>query len=353
MSGTPRPDGTPPEVVTVGEPLIQLCPPRGRRLGTTDSLELHLAGAEMNVAVGLARLGHRSAFVSRVGTDPLGDRILEELRAAGVDVSAVRRDPRRPTGVYFKDHDGHRTGVHYYREGSAAAAMGPADLSGVPAGPRWFHVTGITAALSPSCAELLEGLLAARPSGTRVSFDVNHRAGLWPDGSAGEALLALARRADLVFVGRDEAAGLWGTDTVADVRRLLPDVPALVVKDAGTGATSVCGERVTTVPALPVHVVEPVGAGDAFAAGYLSAVLGDAGARTALRYGHLFAARALLSVADQVDPPPPDLLAAATDRDDGWWGGSALLDHPYLRAPQPPREAPVPRAPLVVDRREA
>jgi 2-dehydro-3-deoxygluconokinase len=324
-----------PEIVSLGEPLVQLSPPSGRRLQTTGALEVHTAGAEMNVAVGLARLGHRSAFVGRVGDDPFGARILDELRSAGVDVSAVRQDPRRPTGVYLKDHDGTGTSVYYYREGSAAAAMCPADLGSVPAGPRWLHVSGITAALSPSCAELLEALLGDRPGRVRVSFDVNHRPSLWQSARAARVLLDLARRADLVFVGRDEAAELWGTGSVEDVRRLLPEVPAVVVKDAGAGATSMRGSRVTTVRSLPVRVVEAVGAGDAFAAGYLSATLGQTDERTALRWGHLFAARALLSVADQVEPPPPDLLAEAARRDDSWWCGPELMRHAYLRGRVP------------------
>jgi 2-dehydro-3-deoxygluconokinase len=245
----------------------------------------------------------------------------------------VRQDPHRPTGIYLKDHDGtrSRTSVYYYREGSAAAAMSPADLDFAAANPRWFHVTGVTAALSPSCAQLLDALLESRPGRARISFDVNHRAALWPAAEAGPVLLNLARRADLVFVGRDEAAELWGTGSAEDVRRLLPDVPAVVVKDAGAGATSMCGRQVTTVRSLPVRVVEAVGAGDAFAAGYLSAILGRTDERTALRWGHLFAARALLSVADQVEPPPPELLAEAARRDDAWWCGPELMRHAYLR----------------------
>jgi 2-dehydro-3-deoxygluconokinase len=320
----------PPDVVSLGEPLVQLSPPSGRTLQATGTLEVHTAGAEMNVALGLARLGHRSAFVGRVGEDPFGARILDELRSAGVDVSGVRQEPLLPTGIYLKDHDRTATSVYYYREGSAAAAMSPADLGSVPASPSWFHVSGITAALSPSCAALLDALLEDRPGRARVSFDVNHRPGLWPPRRAGQVLLALARRADLVFVGRDEAAELWGTGSADDVRRLLPDVPAVVVKDAGAGATSMRGAQVTTVRSLPVEVVEAVGAGDAFAAGYLSATLGETDERTALRWGHLFAARALLSVADQVEPPPPDLLAEAARREDSWWCGPELMRHAYL-----------------------
>ena len=330
------------DVVTLGEPLLQLSPPSGCGLQATGTLEVHTAGAEMNVAVGLARLGHRSAFVGRVGTDPFGARVLSELRSAGVDVSGVRQDPRRPTGIYLKDHGPTGTSVYYYREGSAASAMGPADLGTVTAPTRWIHLTGITAALSDSCAALLDELLSTRPGRARISFDVNHRRLLWPTARAGRVLLDLARRADLVFVGRDEAAELWGTHSAEDVRRLLPDVPVLVVKDAAVGATTIRGDRVTTVPSLLVRVVEAVGAGDAFAAGYLSATLADADERTALRWGHLFAARTLLTVADQADPPPPALLADAAHREDSWWCGEELVQHSYLRGRRIPLAAAAP-----------
>lgn len=310
---------------------MQLSPPRGGRLEVAGTLEVHTAGAEMNVAVGLARLGHRSAFVSRVGADPFGARIVNELRGAGVDVSNVREDPHRPTGIYVKDYDGARTSMYYYREGSAAAGMSSTDVPSLPVGPRWFHVTGITAALSPTCAALLDDLLAPRPDRVAVSFDVNYRPSLWSATQAAPALLGFARRADLVFVGRDEASALWGAGDADDVWRLLPDVPRLVVKDAAVGATSIRGDDFVTVPSLRVPVVEPVGAGDAFAAGYLSATLDAADERTALRGGHLFAAGALLTVADQVEPPPPELLTAAGRHDDSWWENTALLEHPYLR----------------------
>jgi len=102
--------------------------------------------------------------------------------------------------------------------------------------------------------------------------------------------------------------------------------------DAAVAAASLCGRQVTPVPSLPVFVVEAVGAGDAFAAGYPSSPLAGTDERTALRAGHLFAAHALLSVADQVEPPPPDPLADAADRDDAWWGGADRLQHPHLRS---------------------
>jgi 2-dehydro-3-deoxygluconokinase len=137
-----------------------------------------------------------------------------------------------------------------------------------------------------------------------LSFDVNHRPSLWQQGAAAPALLALARRCDLVFVGLDEADALWGCDTPAHVRAVLPEPARLVVKDGDIGATefdTVDGAELTTfVPAIATEVVEPVGAGDAFAAGYLAALLNGADAAARLRAGHERARLVLLSTSDFV-----------------------------------------------------
>jgi 2-dehydro-3-deoxygluconokinase len=171
----------------------------------------------------------------------------------------------------------------------------------------------------------LETLLVGRdgraPGGPVVSFDVNHRPALWRDGRADAArsLLTLARAADLVFVGRDEAETLWGTARPDDIAGALGSVPVVVVKDAEYGATSYAHGVRTFVPSLPTKVVEPVGAGDAFAAGYLAGVLEDRDERSRLRLGHL-AAAAALRTRDDVPVMPP---RAKTDRclaldDDAW-----------------------------------
>ena len=235
-----------------------LSPPDARPLAEQSVLSMAIGGAESNVACGLAGLGHRAAWLSRPGDDPFARRILAELTARGVDVSAVETDPERPTGVYFKDPGPDHTRTHYYRGGSAASRMGP-ELARRPAlhQARVVHVSGVAAALSDSCARLLEAILVGRngrvPGGPVVSFDVNHRPALWQDGSATAArsLLALARAADIVFVGRDEAEALWGTARPDDIAGLLGPAPVVVVKDAEHGATSYVGGVPTFVPSLP------------------------------------------------------------------------------------------------------
>ncbi|MFH8494715.1 sugar kinase [Streptomyces coeruleorubidus] len=299
-----RAEHTAADVVCLGETMAVLSPPDDRPLADQSALRLSVGGAESNVACGLAALGHRAAWLSRVGDDAFGQRVRAELAARGVEVGAVAVDPVRPTGVYFKDPGPDATRPLYYRSGSAAAHMGP-ELARAPElrGPRIVHVSGITAALSDSCARLLEDIVVHRtpwdPAAARpvVSFDVNHRPALWRGrgADAAPALRDLARAADLVFVGRDEAEALWGTSHPDDIASLLAPAPLVVVKDAEHGATSYAAGRATFVPAPAVEVVEPVGAGDAFAAGYLSGVLKDADEESRLRRAHLSAATALRS----------------------------------------------------------
>ncbi|WP_228022597.1 sugar kinase [Streptomyces acidicola] len=296
------------DVVCLGETMAVLAPPDALPLADQPALRLSIGGAESNVACGLAALGHRAAWLSRVGDDPFGQRILTELASRGVEVSAVGTDPLHPTGVYFKDPGPDATRTHYYRRGSAASHMGP-EVARAPElhDTRIVHLSGITAALSDSCARLLEEIVVGRtpwtgdvsgtPSRPIVSFDVNHRPALWRDrgADAAQPLLDLARAADIVFVGRDEAEALWDTARPDEIAALLAPAPLVVVKDAEHGATSYSAGSRTFAPTPPVEVVEPVGAGDAFAAGYLSGVLHDHDEMTRLRLGHLTAAAVLRS----------------------------------------------------------
>ncbi|MFG2550804.1 sugar kinase [Streptomyces sp. NPDC048581] len=299
----------PGPVVCVGETMAALAPDPPSPLRDAVHLRLSVAGAESNVAMYLADHGIPVAWLSALGDDPLGHRVRATVAAAGVDVSHVRTDPHRPTGLLVKDPAPAGTRVHYYRRGSAASALGPEALDGPPVRTAsLLHLTGITPTLSDSCRHLVTRALADEP-GARpyaVSFDVNHRAALWPDGSAPAVLRELAGRADIVFVGLDEAQALWGAGlTSAGVRALLPRPHILVVKDGANDATAFTDEGVHTVPTPRVTVVEPVGAGDAFAAGFLAGLLRGTTTTRALRLGHLTAASALRVTGDHGPLPDP------------------------------------------------
>ncbi|MHA6625380.1 sugar kinase [Pseudonocardia sichuanensis] len=300
MTVTPLPAES-PEVLCVGESMILVTPVEPAPLELAEQFALHVGGAESTVALYLAERGHRAAWLSQVGDDPLGRRMLAAVARHGVDTSAVRVRADAPTGVYFKDPGPQSTQVHYYRAGSAASRMGADNLDGLDwSATRIVHVSGITAGLSASCRGLLDAIYAAAGErGVPVSFDVNHRPGLWSAAEAAPVLLELARRADVVFVGRDEAERLWGTADAAAVATLLDAPVRLVVKDGAVGATEIAaGAEPVFVPAHAVEVVEVVGAGDAFAAGYLSELLRGSDAAGRLRAGHDLAARALSSTHD-------------------------------------------------------
>ena len=286
------------DLVAIGEAMAVMSPAPGVRLAEAGALTLGTAGAEANVARTVARLGARVAWVGALGSDPLGDRIVADLRASGVDVSYVVRDDSAPTGLYLKDTDHNRaTSMYYYRRNSAASKMDAALLRGLPR-RRVLHLTGVTAAISDAGLQLTRAALLGQHEGL-VSFDVNHRPALWQGRDAAPVLAELANAADLVFVGLDEARSLWGTDTLESIRQLLPRPETVVVKDGEIGATAhLTGRGAQFEPAPPVDVLEPVGAGDAFAAGYLHALILGKPERERLRCGHAAAGRALVSTDD-------------------------------------------------------
>ncbi|MFS0714007.1 sugar kinase [Microbacterium sp. 2P01SA-2] len=287
-------------LLTAGETMAMVAPVSAERLEHAEVFRIDAGGAESNVAAHAAALGQPAAWFSRVGDDALGRRVVSRVGSRGVDVSRVVVDAAHPTGLYVKD-PGH--GVAYYRAGSAAAHLSVVDADELSwAGVGMLHVSGITVALGGTAPAFLRRLVArARVAGVPVSVDVNHRAPLWAASAASGPLLELARSADVVFVGRDEAETLWGAADAGAVRALLPDTPQLVVKDGAVGATLFARDDADFEPALVVDVVEPVGAGDAFAGGYLAALMAGASTRERLRSGHERAALTIITTGDFPD----------------------------------------------------
>jgi len=276
-----------------------VAPAAGGRLADAALFIVDAGGAESNVAAHVAALGRRTGWHSRLGDDALGRRLAGQLARRGVELSGVVFDRDRPTGLYVKDPG---AGVSYYRAGSAATGFTLADAAAVPLdGVRVLHVSGITAAISTTAAAFLDRLVdRARNDGVAVSFDVNHRPGLWSAAAAAAALDPLVCRSDIVFVGQDEADALWGTADADAVRRRFPEPAQLVVKDGAFGATAFADADAAFEPSLPVEVVDAVGAGDAFAGGYLAAWLGGAPLRMRLRAGHERAALTMSTTWDSV-----------------------------------------------------
>jgi 2-dehydro-3-deoxygluconokinase len=278
-----------------------------------------VGGAESNVASHLAVLGLRSAWVSAVGDDAFGRAVVSTVAAFGVDVSGVLVDPDRPTGMYVKESDAAGSPVRYYRRGSAASGLGPPLLDTLSLdGVRVVHTSGITPALSDSCLELMRALAAA-PRTFTLSFDLNWRPRLWADRDP-SVLRELAAAADVVFVGTDEAELVWGVAEPGALRQFLPETHTLVVKQGAAGATLFEGTSAPVFqPALNVDVVEPVGAGDAFAAGFIFGTLSGWSPRRRLRCGHLRAASSLLTHHDVGPSLPAAFVARMLDASDAEW----------------------------------
>ncbi|MBX3605638.1 MAG: sugar kinase [Piscinibacter sp.] len=266
------------DVITVGETMISFAANEPGALQDAASFTAIVGGAETNVAVGLARLGLKVAWVSRLGADSFGARIRATLAAEGVDCSAVAEDPARPTGFMLKSRAlaGADPVVEYFRRGSAASALSRADLDEPRfLAARHLHVTGITPALSPSCAALVErAMRLMRAAGRTVSFDPNLRPRLWPSREAmAEHLNRLAGLADWVLPGIAEGRTLTGLDTPEQIAAFYRErgAAAVVVKLGAEGAYWSSAEGEGRVPGVRVEqVVDTVGAGDAFAVGVLS-----------------------------------------------------------------------------------
>jgi 2-dehydro-3-deoxygluconokinase len=231
------------------------------------------AGAESNVAIGLARLGVSAGWVSRVGDDEFGHYVCAAVRGEGVDVSQVELDPARPTGIMIKElRPVGKSRVLYYRSGSAASELSPQMLPiAYLQSASHLHLTGITPALSPGCADAaLTAASTVVEAGGTVSFDVNLRSQL----RMSDPLATFGPFIDLarfLFLGADEAKQLFQTRDMQELASL--GVPTVILKLGADGArayTSADGRWITAA-GYKVPVVDEVGAGDAFAAAYLAA----------------------------------------------------------------------------------
>ncbi|MCX5208373.1 sugar kinase [Kitasatospora sp. NBC_00240] len=270
---------TGPAVVTVGETMAALRATGPVRLGAP--MELSVAGAEANVAIGLARLGHRVGWVGNVGDDEFGALVLRTLRAEQVDVGHARVDADgRPTGLLAReDRIADLVSVAYYRAGSAGSALRAEDvLPALDPAVRILHLTGITPALSATAADAVRAAATrAGELGITVCLDVNYRARLWSPAEARRVLLPLARTADVLVASADELH-LVSDDPDLPEREAVAALLAqgrreVVLTRGGDGASVGSADGTVSTPARRVPVVDVVGAGDAFVAGYLSGLL--------------------------------------------------------------------------------
>lgn len=309
--------------IAIGETMALLVADEPGPLADAQHFSRRLAGADTNVAIGLARLGFRVGWISRLGTDSFGSYVRRTIEAEGIDTSHVETDARRSTGFMLKSRaaDGSDPVIEYYRRGSAASQLGPAQFDpGYLLRSRHLHATGITPALSVEACELVSRAMhLMRAHGRSVSFDPNLRPSLWPDAAVmRNTLNRLARDADWVLPGLAEGQLLTGFDTPDGIARFYLDqgAKAVLVKLGADGSylRTADGEvHQSSGVAVPV-IVDTVGAGDAFAVGIVSARLEGLSWPKATARANWIAAQALQVVGDMEGLPLrnqlPDNIAA-------------------------------------------
>lgn len=264
--------------VTWGETMVRLSSPAGLALEATPTLEVAIGGTESNMAIALARLGLRTAWVSRLPDNPLGRRVVHDVKAHGVDVAHVLWAPAaEKAGVYFIEpgRAPRANTVIYERKGSAVANVNPDELDyAFLSSGRFLHLTGITPALSPGCREAwLRSARQARAAGCRVVVDVNYRSRLWSADAARETLEAVFPHADVVLCALGDLQLLFGMPRepglAAESFAAAYHLPLVVLTLGGEGALAWHDGQVERHPVFPTEVVDRIGSGDAFAAGFL------------------------------------------------------------------------------------
>ncbi len=307
------------DVVTFGEMMQMFIADTPGPLEQAMSFTKRTAGAETNFAIGIARLGLRAAWASRLGTDSMGRYLLAEMQREGVDCSHVACDPTQRTGFQFKGRatDGSDPAVEYHRKGSAASQMGPADVDEAwLRSARHLHATGVFAAISASArAASHKALDVMRTAGRTISFDPNLRPSLWasPEEMRRE-INALAFQADWVLPGLEEGRFLTGQETPEAIATFYRERGAKVVavKLGPAGAYHDSDEGRGVVPGFPVReVVDTVGAGDGFAVGVVTALLEGRSVADAVRRGAWIGARAVQVLGDTEGLPTRAELEAA------------------------------------------
>jgi 2-dehydro-3-deoxygluconokinase len=279
------------DVITFGEAMIRLSPPNFLRLEQTTSLDVRVGGAELNTAAGLARLGRRSAWVSRLTNNPLGRLIANKAREAGVATEHVVWTNDDRVGLYFLEFGAapRASSVLYDRKGAAIASMKPGTVPWpkVFTGAQWFHVTGITPGLSSSAAEVTkESLVAAKSAGLQTSVDLNYRVKLWSPEQAGECMSDLMAYTDVLITTEEDIERVFGIkaksyEEAADLtaRRFNLKIVAITVRDNplvwknSWTAILLSGGKLLRTKSYEVEIVDRLGAGDSFAAGLIHGLL--------------------------------------------------------------------------------
>jgi len=269
------------DVITMGETMVAMTAENAGSIKYADRFSKHIAGAESNFAIGVTRLGFKAGWISKLGDDPLGDFVEFSVRGEGVDLAELKRDSERPTGLMIKEIlSKDRARVYYYRQNSAASALRASDINeDYLKQAKYIHLSGITPALSKTAEEAFFKVLdIAAKNEIKISFDPNIRQKLWQDEEKmKQLLLKIIQRADIILPGIEESEILLGTkdpQKAAEKFYQLMGGGKVVLKLGDQGSFYYDGIKMERVPPFEIEeVVDPIGAGDAFAAGLISGFL--------------------------------------------------------------------------------
>ncbi|GAA4873887.1 sugar kinase [Saccharopolyspora cebuensis] len=282
------------DVLAMGEPLVEFNAGTDGDLAGSETFSRGYGGDTSNFIIAAARSGARTEYLTRIGDDAFGTALGDLWRREGVGTPHVVREAGGRTGIYFIARNGGEHAFTYYRHDSPATRLSPADVTGeVIARARLVHLTGITQAISHSaCDAAFHAMALARERGVLVSYDPNHRPGLWATERARAVILRSLALCDIALPNLDEGRMLTGADQPRDVlaalRELCPGT--VVLKNGAQGALLADGATIAEIPAPPVASVDASGAGDAFDGAFAARLLGGGGPAEAARYAAAAAA---------------------------------------------------------------
>lgn len=265
------------DVLSFGEPLVGFYPPLGTSVSEDVPIVKTWGGDTSNVALGVARLGRKSQYLTRVGDDPFGQGFVKLWQRNGVDTSLVAIDFERRTGLYFVSFEGSKHVLTYYRSGSAASAIDESDITEkMVRDCSIVHLSGISIGMSASALAAGKRLVSlAREYGRMISFDINYRKNQWTSARhAAEAIMVVVGGGvDVLEITDDEMLALgWGNNPNTLWERF-PDCGIIIVKMGPKGSVVMTPTERILTPACPVEVKDTVGAGDSFDSGFLVSLL--------------------------------------------------------------------------------
>ena len=303
------------DLVTFGESMVVFNPQSNRPLRYVNTFEKTVGGAESNVATALAKLNHTVGWFSKLSNDEFGRYLISTIRGEGVDTSRVILDENNSTGIIFKEYyQRSNPNVYYYRKNSAASTISPDDIDEeYIKSAKILHLTGITPVLSESAREAVyKAIEIAKANDVLISFDPNVRLKLWTVDEAKKVLIDIANKADIIMPGLDEAElllGITDKDEVCDYF-LNKNAKIVAVKLGADGCYIKTKDQSYLAPGYDVSdmIVDTVGAGDGFAAGFLCGYLDNLSLKEIGEYANGMGAMATLSSGDMTGYPYFDQL---------------------------------------------